>query len=98
MSYTALFFVWFAATVAQVYIAQFLKYLGAPAWLNQPLIQLPLFRYIPSRLENPLGPLAVAALVALAAGLIRSVYLKVSRRSKHNRLATALPAAATTER
>ncbi len=33
--------------VAQIYVSEFLNYHAALGWLNQPLVQLPFFRYIP---------------------------------------------------
>lgn len=46
----ALFLVWFSF-VSQIYVSEF--FMKSPAgrgWLNQPLVQLPWFNYIPSRL------------------------------------------------
>lgn len=48
----ALFLVWFTF-VAQIYVSEF--FLKSPAgrgWLNQPLVQLPWFNYIPPGLKN----------------------------------------------
>ena len=45
----AMFLVWFSFG-AQIYIAQFMNYIP-DAWLNQPLVQLPLFHFIPSALR-----------------------------------------------
>lgn len=42
----ALVGVWFSF-VAQIYISEFLSYHGALGWLNQPLVQLPWFHYLP---------------------------------------------------
>src|SRR5262249_15507848 len=39
--------------VAQIYISEFICYHGALGWLNQPLVQLPWFHYIPASLKNP---------------------------------------------
>lgn len=38
--------IWFSL-VAQIYISEFLSYHGAWGWLNQPLVQLPWFHYLP---------------------------------------------------
>ena len=46
----AMLLIWFSFG-AQIYIAQFLHYLGAAAWLNQPLVQLPWIRFIPAALN-----------------------------------------------
>ncbi|MCI0745393.1 MAG: hypothetical protein L0Y58_08320 [Verrucomicrobia subdivision 3 bacterium] len=46
--------VWFTF-VAQIYISEFLNYHPVIAWLNQPLIQLPWFRYVPAHAQNPAG-------------------------------------------
>jgi hypothetical protein len=48
----ALFFVWFSF-VGQVYVSEFfMKSPFAHGWLNQPLIQLPWFNYIPNALRE----------------------------------------------
>ena len=47
-----LVFVWFTF-VAQIFTAQFIKYQPVVGWLNQPLVQLPWFRYIPSPNRTP---------------------------------------------
>ena len=41
---------WFSF-VSQIYVSQFLKYDEAKGWLNQPLVQLPWFNYIPGHLS-----------------------------------------------
>jgi hypothetical protein len=43
---------WFTF-VAQIYVSEFFSYHGALGWLNQPLIQLPWFRYIPPTPKIP---------------------------------------------
>jgi hypothetical protein len=68
----ALVFIWFSF-VAQIYINEFLHYHGAIAWINQPLIQLPLFHYLPSRLKNPGGEILFAIFLLLLFWLIASV-------------------------
>jgi hypothetical protein len=45
-------FIWFTF-VAQIYVSEFFMYHQAVAWLNQPLVQLPWFRYIPAHVQNP---------------------------------------------
>ena len=47
-------FLWFTL-VAQLYISEFFSYHGLIGWLNQPLIQLPWFRYVPAHAQNPAG-------------------------------------------
>ena len=54
--------IWFTF-VAQIFISTFLKYDQAVAWLNQPLIQLPWFRYIPPHIQNPAGEFFATAFV-----------------------------------
>jgi hypothetical protein len=78
VSYTLLFFIWFGL-IAQTYIAQFFKFSGSVAWLNQPLIHAPWFRSVPSRIESPLRQLFFLVLLAGGAGLLRSIYLKLKR-------------------
>lgn len=46
----AMVLVWFSF-VAQLYIAQFMNYIPGIGWLNQPLVQLPLFHFIPGLLK-----------------------------------------------
>jgi len=43
---------WFTV-VAQLYIQQFLNYIPAQGWLNHPLVQLPVVRFIPAHLKQP---------------------------------------------
>jgi hypothetical protein len=54
LGFAALTFVWFTF-VAQIYIAEFFMYHPVVGWLNQPLVQLPWFRYVPAQLQSP-GP------------------------------------------
>jgi hypothetical protein len=61
----ALVEVWFAF-VGTIYISEFLAYHPVVGWMNQPLVQLPWFRYIPHHLEDPMGePVFTGALVAI---------------------------------
>jgi hypothetical protein len=66
---------WFVF-VAQIYVGEFFSYHGAIAWLNQPLIQLPWFHYLPARLKPPIQePILLILLliaIALCAGLARA--------------------------
>jgi hypothetical protein len=71
-------FVWFSF-VAQIYITEFLNYHAGRGWLNQPLVQLPWFRYLPTAARNPLVDLSSALLLLLVFFLIRSV-LRVFRK------------------
>lgn len=41
--------IWFSF-VAQIYVREFLNYHPVRGWMNQPLVQLPWFRYVPSHL------------------------------------------------
>jgi len=62
--------IWFTF-VAQIFIFGFFKYDQAVAWLNQPLVQLPWFRYIPPHVQNPAGQLfATAFVLALIFGTL----------------------------
>jgi hypothetical protein len=69
---TLLVLIWFGF-VAQIYISEFLNYHSGIGWLNQPLVQLPWFRYFPKAAHNPIGDLASAALLILVAVLLRSI-------------------------
>ena len=64
--------VWFAF-VAQIYASEFMNYHPGIGFLNQPLVQLPWFRYIPSALESPWVQIAPAILLLLAIGAFRLV-------------------------
>lgn len=59
-----LVFIWFLF-VAQIYIAEFFSYHGSVAWLNQPLIHVPWFHYLPSRLKPPIEEVIFLGLVLL---------------------------------
>jgi len=65
----ALVLIWFSF-VAQIYIAEFLMNHRGIGWLNQPLVQLPWFHYLPAHLKNPAGEVFGALLVFLALLLI----------------------------
>jgi hypothetical protein len=69
---TALIFLGFAF-VAQIYISEFFCYHGALAWLNQPLVQLPWFHYVPAGLKSPWHQPFLLLLFWLVATLIASV-------------------------
>lgn len=64
-----MFLAWFGF-VGAVYVTEFLSYHPVVGWLNQPLVQLPWFRYVPPHLENPVPGLAAAVLVTLAWALV----------------------------
>lgn len=56
--------------VGAIYVSEFLAYHPLVGWLNQPLVQLPWFRYVPATLEDPSGGLlAAAGLVILTAAV-----------------------------
>lgn len=74
---TALVLLWFSL-VAQIYITQFLNYHSGLGWMNQTLVQLPWFRYLPTAVHNPLTDVVWALLILLLALLVRSV-LRVAR-------------------
>ena len=62
-------FLWFTF-VAQLYISEFFSYHGMIGWLNQPLIQLPWFRYVPAHAQNPAGEFFLTILIlAFAFGI-----------------------------
>jgi hypothetical protein len=62
----ALVLAWFVF-VAQIYVAEFFNYHGAFGWLNQPLVQLPWFHYLPARIKNP-GQEVLGAILLLSVG------------------------------
>lgn len=53
MASTAIALVFWFLVVAQIFAAQFFNHLPVQGWLNQPLIQVPWYRYIPSHLQQP---------------------------------------------
>lgn len=55
--------VWFAF-VAQIFISEFLLYHPVIGWLNQPLVQLPWFHYLPLSIRHP-GPEILMAVILL---------------------------------
>lgn len=59
--------------VAEIYISEFVCYHGARGWLNQPLVQLPWFHYVPASLKNPSDQLFLLLLFWLLAVLAGSV-------------------------
>jgi len=65
----ALAFIWFSF-VAQIYITEFLQYHRGLGWMNQPLVQLPWFHYIPARLKNPWNEISLVILVWLLASIV----------------------------
>jgi hypothetical protein len=81
---TALAWIWFTF-VAQIYIAEFLNYHAALGWINQPLVQLPWFHYVPPRLKNPGEEIIWTLVVFLIALLIGSV-MKTVRTARAHRV------------
>lgn len=69
--------VWFTF-VAQIYIAEFIHYHPITGWINQPLVQLPWFRYVPAHLLNPWPEVffTLALLVLLLGGASLAAKLK----------------------
>jgi hypothetical protein len=63
---------WFTF-VAQIFIAQFFTYHPGIGWLNQPLVQLPWFRYLPSSVRDPAGEVGLSLLVLLLIFAVRFV-------------------------
>jgi hypothetical protein len=74
----ALVLLWFAF-VAQIYVTEFFNYHGALGWLNQPLVQLPWFHYLPTRLKNPFGEAFAGVLILGLFFLFRRLF---RRRTK----------------
>ena len=79
----ALALIWFTF-VAQIYVAEFLKYHSGLGWMNQPLVQVPWFHYVPARLKSPWSDIAFAIVVWLLASVVaRATQAFCSRRSQH---------------
>lgn len=77
-----LLFVSWAGFVAAIYVSEFLAIHPVVGWLNQPLVQLPWFRYVPPQLEDPAPAVMMAALLVL----IACVVVRVRRRAEGRRL------------
>lgn len=56
--------IWFTF-VAQIFIAEFFMYHPVIGWLNQPLVQLPWFRYVPAHMQNLGSELFVTMFILL---------------------------------
>jgi len=83
-STVALALIWFTF-VAQIYVTEFLQYHSGLGWMNQPLVQLPWFHYVPARLKSPWGDISFAILVWLLASVIaRATQAFRSRRSQQS--------------
>lgn len=65
--------VWFTF-VAQIFITEFLSYHEVAGWLNQPLVQLPWFRYIPAHAQNPADEFFLTLLIV---GMVFGIYALV---------------------
>ena len=79
VSTVGLALIWFGF-VAQIYVAEFFKHhLGARGWLNQPLVQLPWFHYLPARLKNPAEEVFGAAFLLLLGWLVWRITRLVMR-------------------
>jgi len=73
---TCVFVGWFVF-VAAIYVSEFLAHHPVVGWLNQPLVQLPWFRYVPPHLENPAPALIFAGFLVLVA----CVAVRIRRRA-----------------
>lgn len=74
---------WFGF-VGAVYVSEFLNHHPVVGWLNQPLVQIPWFRYVPARLESP-APEILLALVVLGGGAALGRLLRRGRRPDKDR-------------
>lgn len=70
--------VWFTF-VAQIFISYFLAAQPVVGWLNQPLVQLPWFRYIPSHLQNPAMEIGATLLLLVPVPFLASLVAKFRR-------------------
>jgi hypothetical protein len=85
VSAVALVLIWFSF-VAQIYIAEFLNYHQARGWLNQPLVQLPWFHYVPARLKNAAGEVFFFIFLLLLWLLVASIVRAFRAARRHARL------------
>jgi hypothetical protein len=72
-----LVWLWFAF-VAQIFIGQFFNYHPLGGWLNQPLVQLPWFHYLPSTLKNSVGEILFTAILFLGFCVCRQLAKPIS--------------------
>ena len=70
--------VWFSF-FALVFVGQFFTYQGSIGWLNQPLVQLPWFRYLPFTVRNVWGEVLVSLLLVAALTLVARTWRSVRR-------------------
>jgi len=87
----ALAVIWFGF-VAQIYISEFLNYHGALGWLNQPLVQMPWFHYLPVRMKNPFNEVFAGLAIALLALLIRRAFRAFQAKRKGTAAGDTTPA------
>jgi hypothetical protein len=73
---------WFVF-LAQIYIAQFINFRGALAWLNQPLIQLPWVHHLPASAGNPWGQVGGAALAILLVWALARLKQRIRPTAQH---------------
>ena len=65
--------VWFAF-FALVFVGQFFSYRGALGWLNQPLVQLPWFHYVPSTVRNQWVEVILSLVLVAALVLVTKIW------------------------
>lgn len=70
--------VWFSF-FALVFIGQFFTYQGSIGWLNQPLVQLPWFRYLPFTVRNLWAEVLVSLLLVAALTLVARTWRSARR-------------------
>ena len=70
--------VWFSF-FGLVFIGQFFTYQGSIGWLNQPLVQLPWFRYLPFTVRNVWGEVLISLLLVAALTLVARAWRRVRR-------------------
>ena len=68
----ALGLVWFLF-VAQIFVTEFLSFHPQVGWLNQPLVQVPWFRYMPESVQQPGEEVGVLLLVLAVIVAVRGV-------------------------
>ena len=69
---------WFSF-FALVFIGQFFNYQGSIGWLNQPLVQLPWFRYLPFTVRNLWGEVLVSLLLVAVVTLVARTWRSSER-------------------
>jgi hypothetical protein len=70
---------WFAF-VAAIYVSEFFQAHLAWGFLNQPLAQLPWFRYVPAHLQSPAREVVISVMILLGIGVVVGIAARLRWR------------------